>query len=171
MNLRQQSIHYSLTLTFTALHWRSLPFSFCVHTYLQPKHILVFNGLDNYYGTSGRLNCPFNEEILKKKCIIKEDRLLEISNHLVYDAYVGVRNWKHVLYDQKIPWAKHIYYIQESPFVAKYADLSINNAILASYWRGSDIVLPYGHYEKFGGSPPHKSKYIIISQYNMGSGS
>lgn len=119
----------------------------------QPKKILVFDRIENYYGTGGRIKCPFlppsQEKRLRSKCILKEDTIF--TPLAQYDVYVNVRNWKPVIWEHVIP-LQHVYLIQESPYVAKYADFSINNAILSSYSTQSDIVLPYGYFRKFGNS-------------------
>ncbi|XP_035709712.1 glycoprotein 3-alpha-L-fucosyltransferase A-like [Folsomia candida] len=132
--------------------------------YAKPKKILVFDGFESYYGAEERLKCPFlsphEMKRLEEKCLVKEDKLFGGDNYLGYDAHVSVRNWKPVVIEQKIASLRHVYFIQESPFVTKYADLRINNALLASYSSDSDVVMPYGYFRKFNNTTTSTTNFV-----------
>jgi glycoprotein 3-alpha-L-fucosyltransferase len=65
---------------------------------------------------------------------------------LAGDAIISVRNWdSNPTFDIPQQFI-HIVHILESPHVAKNGFLGRANALLASYWRGSDIPTPYHVY-------------------------
>ncbi|OXA64689.1 Glycoprotein 3-alpha-L-fucosyltransferase A [Folsomia candida] len=132
------------------------------------KKILVYlepNPGDQYFFTGNKLKCPYAPEFEDKCDLVLENmgwRHL-LKNHpskshyrkLGIDAVIGIRNgyWGQ---DTEFwnseptfpPNVQQIFYVFESPCHTASAQLGINNALLASYWRGADIPIPYRHFTK-----------------------
>ncbi|XP_035709711.1 alpha-(1,3)-fucosyltransferase 10-like isoform X2 [Folsomia candida] len=102
-----------------------------------------------FYWTEGRVQCPYAPKF-EEKCELKKMSFLRrmLGPYFKFigisgDALISVRNWESYG-TYKIPGNMvQIMQILEPPNIAKDANLGLNNAVLASYWRGSDIPTPY----------------------------
>jgi hypothetical protein len=110
---------------------------------------MVEDDLSLFYWTEGRISCPYAVKF-EDKCEIKKFPADQQSKgpfkykDVETDAILTVRNWDPKA-TYKIPPNKllHFIYILEPPPIAQDAYLGYNNALLASYWKGSDVPIPY----------------------------
>lgn len=72
-------------------------------------------------------------------------KLLDDPYHLMEgDAIVSVRDWDMSEMVYHIPnYMLHVIHIVEPPHITQNASLGATNALISSYWRGSDIPSPY----------------------------
>jgi hypothetical protein len=109
----------------------------------------VQNELTAFYCTQGKMQCPYAPEF-EDKCNLVPDnwkhRFFESLKNGYFDAVVAKREWSIVprFFEPPVPkYVQQILYILEPPHITKRVNLGENNALLASYWRGSDIPIPY----------------------------
>jgi len=98
------------------------------------------------------MNCPYSSPPFQEACSIREETYGDVfSNSLKYsrvDAYVSKSTWIPQPYEWRLPSPDvlSVKYVLEPPHITKNVHLGRNarNTLLASYWRGSDIPIPYG---------------------------
>lgn len=137
--------------------------------YIVPKKILLVFGKYHwpFWDTNSQINCP-GFTINSNLCELKHSENLE-------ESWISPEGFDAVIYSQdyKAPWwgglkfPKHVLqfrYELESP-MRKDGKLSLSKYnLLASYYRGSDVVVPYSKWVSYDSE---EAKYFNIKRENL----